>query len=142
MAQGLQCEAKSGGWSTRGVRWRHGEQAPQHHLAHAGEAGIYINHALDELLQHCYLVTRHSVLALGVPGCQPHWGPGLELRGSIPCGVTGLCDIEPPLLPSLHGLHEGALGPSDVGQFAHHSATTIRVLAVHHLWLHVEDLEP
>ena len=45
--------------------------AEEHHLNHAGEAGIFIYHALDALLQHRYLVRRRLVQALVELGCQP-----------------------------------------------------------------------
>lgn len=40
MAQDLQCEAEGGRRPIRGVRWRHGEQTPQCHLAKGDLCGI------------------------------------------------------------------------------------------------------
>ena len=54
----------------------------------------------------------------------------------------GLRDVEPLLLPPLHGLYEGPLWLGDIGELAHHGAATFRVLTLDHFWLHVEDLEP
>ena len=59
-----------------------------------------------------------------------------------PGRVAGLCDIKPQLLPLLDSLHKSARGPSDIGHLAHHGASTLRVLSIHHLRLHVEDLKP
>ena len=57
-------------------------------------------------------------------------------------GAAGFGDVEPLVLPSLHGLHEGTLGPGDVGELAYHGAATVRELPVDHFRLHLEDLMP
>ena len=49
---------------------------------------------------------------------------------------------QPLLLPPLHGLYEGPLGPGDVRELAHHGAAALRVLTLDHLRLHIEYLEP
>ena len=116
--------------------------AKKHHLDHIGRTDVLLYHAHDALLQRHHLVGRCPVQALVGPGCQPQWRPGLGLGSGGPCGVTGFRDIEPLLQLSLHGLQEGALGPSDVGELAHHGTAALRVLTIDHFELHIEDLEP
>ena len=65
-----------------------------------------------------------------------------ELGGRCPFRVTRLGDVEPPRLPPLDGFHEGTLEPSDVGHFAHHGASALRLAALHNLRLDTEGLEP
>ena len=116
--------------------------AKKHHLDHIGKTGVLLYHTLDMLLQSHHLVGRRPIQALVNPRRKPHWRPGFELRSGGPFGVARFRDVEPLLLPSLHGLHKGPLGPGDVGELAHHGAATLRMLAIYHFRLHVEDLEP
>ena len=44
-------------------------------------------------------------------------------------------------MPPLHGLHIGAFELGDVGHFAHHGASALRLLADHHLWFNIEGLQ-
>ena len=66
----------------------------------------------------------------------------IKTRGRHPVGVARLGDVEPRRLPPLYGLHIGALELGDIGYFAHHGASALRLLADHHLRLHVEGLQP
>ena len=68
----------------------------------------------------------------------PDWNSG----GRCPFGVTRLGDIEPPRLPPLYGLHEGALEPHKIGHFAHHGASAFRLLAAYYLRFNIEGLQP
>ena len=52
MAEDLQCEAKGGGWSTRRVRRRYGEQAVQRHMAHRYFRGGRQSVATTVVLHH------------------------------------------------------------------------------------------
>lgn len=117
--------------------------AKKHHLDHASKAGVLVYYTtLDAVLQCCHLVGRRPIKDLFEPGCKPHGKTRLEFTSGGPCGVTGLGDVEPPLLLSLDGFNVGPPGPVDVGKFAHHGAAAFRVLAFDHLRLHIEDLEP
>ena len=55
--------------------------------------------------------------------------------------AAGFCNVEPLFLPFLDSLHKSAFWPGDIGQLTHHGASALHVLAIHHLRLHVEDLE-
>ena len=56
--------------------------------------------------------------------------------------VSRLGDVEPPRLPPLYGLHVGAFERGDVRNFAHHGASTLCLLADHHVWFNIEGLQP
>ena len=118
------------------------DPANQHHLDHVNELDVFIHHALNVRLQRYQLVRRRPIWALLYLGGEPHWGSGLEFGSRGPGGVAGLCDVEPQFLALLDSLIKSTFGPCDIGQLAHHGAPILRVLGIHHLRLHIEDLEP
>ena len=59
MAKDLQCEAEGGGWSTRGVRRRYGEQDVQRHVAQRHLCGDCQRVAAAVVL--CYRALRHHL---------------------------------------------------------------------------------
>ena len=64
---------------------------------------------------------------------KPHGDARSKFGRRRPVGVVRLGDVEPPILPPLHGLHIGAFEPGDVGHFSHHGASALRLLADQHL---------
>ena len=101
------------------------------------------------LLPIIFLIQFWSpVSSAGAPQAKPFFSQEVSRMGMPdrnsgalrPVGVARLGDVEPPRLPPLHGLHEGAFELGNVGHLPHHGASALRLLATHYLRFHVEDL--
>ena len=97
---------------------------------------------MDTGLESRQLLRTTPQQALLFPGGELHRDIRSELGGCCPCRVARLGDVEPPRLPPLDGLHEGALEPEDVGHLAQLGASALRLRALHYLRLDIEGLEP
>ena len=75
------------------------------------EFELLVDHVLNTCLESSQLSRTTPGQALLLPGGEPRGDARSELGGRCPYGVTQLGDIEPPRLPPLYGLHEGALEP-------------------------------
>ena len=111
-------------------------------MDHISEGNVLRYHALDAFLQQQHLIDRPPVRTLVGPGCEPQRGSGSKGWSGCPLGAAGFCDIEPFSLPYPDGVHKDSLWPIDFGELAHHGTTTLRVLPVDHLRLHIKNLEP
>ena len=93
-------------------------------------------------LQRNQLIGRTPVRTLLDPGGESHGSAGAEFGSCGPGGAAGLRDIEPLFLPLLYCIHKSAFRSGDDGQLTHRGSSALRVLAFHHLRLHIEDFEP
>ena len=114
----------------------------EHDLDYVDEFERLAHHVLDTCLESGQLSRTIPGQALLLPGGEPRGDARSELGGRCPCRVTRLSDVEPPRLPPLYGLHEGALEPGDIGHFSHHGASALRLLADHQLRFDIEGLQP
>ena len=99
----------------------------EHDLDHVDKFELLVHHVLNTCLESGQLSRTTLGHALLLPGGKLYGEARLELGGRCPCRVTRLGDVEPPRLPPLYGLHEGALEPCDVGHLAHHGASALRL---------------
>ena len=121
------------------LSWARKNPADKHDLDHVDKFDFLVHHILDAVLKS----GQFRRLALGetllFPGGEPHGNSGSEFGGRRPVGVAWLGDVEPPRLPPLYGLREGAVELGNVGHPAHHGISALRLLATHDLRLHTED---
>ena len=103
---------------------------------------IPVHQGLDACLESGQLSFFTPRQARLLPGGEPRSGSGSKLGGCDPFGVARLGYVKPPRLPPLHSLHVGAFKLGDVAHLAHHGASTLCLVAAHHLRLDVESLEP
>ena len=116
--------------------------ADEHDLDYVDKLELLVHQLLDTGLESGQLLRITPNPAAVFPGGEPCGDARSEFGGRYPCGVARLGDIEPPQLPPLYGVHEGALEPCDVGHLAHHGASALRLAAAHHLRLDIEGLQP
>ena len=87
------------------------DSADEHDLDYIDELDLLVHKVLDAGLESGQLfqiTPRQALLFLGSELCgdaRPEFG------GRCPFRVTRLGDVEPPRLPPLYGLHEGAFEP-------------------------------
>ena len=114
----------------------------EHDLDYIDELDLLVHKVLDAGLESGQLFRFTLSQARLFPRGEPCREARSEFGGCQPFRVTRLGDVEPPRLPPLYGLHEGALEPSNGGHFAHHGSAAFRLLAAPHLRLDIEGLQP
>ena len=90
------------------------DPADEHDLDYVDEFDLLVHHVLNTCLESGQLSRTTPGQALLLPGGEPRGDARSELGGRCPFRVTRLYDVEPPRLPPLYGLHEGALEPCNV----------------------------
>src|SRR4051812_22250885 len=85
--------------------------ADEHDLDYIDKFELLAHQVLDACLQSGHLSFFTPRQAHFLPGGKPRRGSGSEIGGCDPFEVTRLSDVQPPRLPPLQGLHEGALKP-------------------------------
>ena len=118
------------------------DPADEHNLDYVDKLELLVHHVLNTCLESGQLSRTTLGQALLFPGGEPCGDARSEFGDRCPFRVTRLRDIEPPRLPPFDGFHEGALKPKDVGHFAHHGASALRLTSAHDLRLDAEDLQP
>ena len=118
------------------------DPAEEHNLDHVDELDFLVRHVLDAGLESDQLYRRTPGQALLFPGSEVREDSRSKFGGRRPVGVARLSDVEPPQLPPLYGLHIGAFEPGDVRHLAHHGASTLYLLADHHLPFDIKSLQP
>ena len=114
----------------------------EHNLDHVDEFDPLGDQVLNARLEPSQLTRRALGEALLLPGGESQWNSGSKFWGRRPVSVARLGDVEPPLLPPLHHLREGAFGPGNIRHLAQHGTSALCLLTAHHLRLHIEGLQP
>ena len=114
----------------------------QHDLDYVDKLELLVHQGLDAGLESGQLFRITACQARLFPRGEPCGEASSEFGGRHPFRVTRLGDVEPPRLPPLYGLHEGALEPCNVGHFAHHGSAAFLLLAAYYLRLDIEGLQP
>ena len=83
----------------------------EHDLDHVDKFELLVHQLLDAGLESGQLLQITPNPAALFLGGEPRGDSGSKFGGRHPVGVTRLGDVEPPRLPPLYGLHEGALEP-------------------------------
>ena len=116
------------------------DPADEHDLDYVDKLELLVHQLLDAGLESGQLLRIAPNPAALFPGGELCGDAGSEFGGRRPVGIARLGDVESPPLPPFHGLHKGAVKPGNIGHFAHHGASALRLLAAYNLWLHTEDL--
>ena len=85
--------------------------ADEHDLDYVDKLELLVHQGLDACLESGQLFRITPCQALLFPRGEPCRKDKSEFGGRCPFRVTRLGDVEPPRLPPLYGLHEGALEP-------------------------------
>ena len=87
------------------------EPADEHDLDYVDELDLLVHKVLDAGLESGQLFLITPCQARLFPRGEPCREARSEFGGRHPFRVTRLGDVEPPRLPPLYGIHEGALEP-------------------------------